>query len=665
VRLRIVNLPVAGSHEPRLKCPVQLAEPEIPLQDRAFFGCSLDSDRSGQPVVRDPARLFAAPAVRLIHREDGTLLLSSPEPLRSHPRALGCHLIKWAERAPDRPFLLERDSKGQWSGISYKQALDDVVRLGGGLLARRISPHSPIAILSENSVEHGLLMLAAMHVGLVAMPISAAYSLSSSGFGKLKSIISRTQPALIYVDDCVRFGPALAAIRELHTATIVVGGSANQNLPPGAVRLRQLYRENVEDLVARAFESIGLDTVAKILFTSGSTDEPKGVINTQGMLCSNQQAKAQVWPFLESSPPVLVDWLPWNHTFGGNHNFNLILRNGGTLYIDAGRPIPSRFDTTLENLNSIPPTVYFNVPRGFELLIDALHSDTRLCERFFSRLQLIFYAAASLPINAWDALSDLCVRTTGEPIPLVSAWGSTETAPLATDCYFGTPQPGVIGLPVPGCELKLLPVDGRMEVRVRGPNVFPGYWQRADLTQRHFDSEGFYLIGDAVRFVDHNRPELGLVFDGRIAEDFKLSTGTWVSVSNLRLRAITALAPLAQDVVIAGHDRGEVGFLIFPNLSACRTLCSHLKAHATPSEFFCDSLVRAHIARALQNLRDQFPASSMHGARAVLLEQPPDIDAGEITDKGYINQRAVLATRKSSVDALYADGHPSLIIPLD
>ena len=357
--------------------------------------------------------------------------------------------------------------------------------------------------------------------------------------------------------------------------------------------------------VASAFDAVTPDTVAKILFTSGSTAEPKGVINTHRMLCSSQQAKAQVWPFLETQPPVLVDWLPWNHTFGGNHNFNLVLRNGGTLYIDGGRPVPSQFARSLENLRDIAPTLYVNVPRGFELLVPALQGDPQLRERFFSRLQLIFYAAASLPSHLWDALIELSIRATGAPVPLVSAWGSTETAPLATDCHFQAPQPGVIGLPVPGCELKLLANGAKWEVRVRGANVFPGYWGEPNLTARHFDEEGFYRIGDAVRFADEAAPERGLVFDGRISEDFKLTTGTWVSVGNLRVRAVAALAPIAQDVVVAGHERSEVRFLIFPNIAACRTLCPDL-THDTPvAEVLAHPRVRAHVAQALAALRHQ------------------------------------------------------------
>jgi feruloyl-CoA synthase len=615
-------------------------------------------------VVRDPTVLFAKAGVSVERRGDGTILLHATQPLGPYPRSLSEFLLHWAQRAPERPFLLERAVDGEWRGVNYKQALDRVLRVAGGLLALRICAQRPIAILSENSIEHGLLMLAAMHIGIAVLPVSTAYSLASRDFGKLKSIIQRTTPALIYVADYARYAPALAAIRDLHEAIVVVGGEG----PPlpgnsATIRFGQLYRDEAGPGVARAFESVTPDTIAKVLFTSGSTDEPKGVINTQRMLCSNQQAKAQVWPFLETQPPVLVDWLPWNHTFGGNHNFNLILRNGGTLYIDTGRPVCALFPRTLANLKDIAPTIYFNVPRGFELLIGALQTDAALRCRFFSRLQLIFYAAASLPPNLWEALADLCVHTTGEPIPLVSAWGSTETAPLATDCYFQAQRPGVIGLPIPGCELKLLPHGDKMEVRVRGANVFPGYWGRPDLTARHFDEEGFYRIGDTVRFVDATAPKLGLVFDGRVSEDFKLTTGTWVSVGNLRIRAIAALAPLAQDIVIAGHDRSAVGLLIFPNVAACGALCPRMPPETDIAQVLAHPSIRAHVAKGLTALHRQAPGSSTHAVSALLLAEPPSIDAGEITDKGYINQRAVLTRRQESVEALFTPGHAA-VIPL-
>jgi feruloyl-CoA synthase len=601
-------------------------------------------------VSRDPSKLFAKAAVSITRRSDGSLLLTSPEPLGEYPRCLSEYLVHWAQATPENPFLCQRAEDGTWRRITYQAALQETQRIARWLLTQNVSPNRPVAILSDNSIEHALLMLAAMHIGVPAMPISPAYSLQSRDFAKLKSIFERASPGVVYVSDRARYSKALDSVSHLHAATLVT-----------SLHLDHLSEGASAESVAAAYARVNGDTVAKLLFTSGSTDEPKGVLNTQRMLCSNTQAKAQVWPFLEAERPVIVDWLPWNHTFGGNHNFNLILRNGGTLYIDAGKPLAGAFAESLRNLREIAPTLYVNVPRGYELLVEALRADDALRKHFFSRLQLLFYAAASLPEHLWDALLELSRKTVGEPIALVSAWGSTETAPLATDCYFQADRPGVIGLPVPGCELKLLPSGGKYEVRVRGPLVTPGYWHRPDLTARHFDSEGFYLIGDAVRFTDEQHPERGLIFDGRVAEDFKLTTGTWVNVGQLRMRAIAALAPIAQDVVVTGHDRTEVCFLIFPNVAACKALYPTLESDAPADKTLMHPLVRAHVARGLRELYRQAPGSSTHAARALLLTDPPSTDAGEITDKGYINQRAVLARRKDSVEALYSRDHSAVI----
>lgn len=602
--------------------------------------------------------IFARPTVSITQSRDGSVVLSSRERLKTPARCVGEYLERWAREAPERHFLLQRGTDGRWQGITYAEARERVRRVASGLLDQGLSAERPLMILSPNSVEHGLLMLASLHVGIPVASISPAYSLLSQDFSKLKAIVRTLAPGLVYVDDRARFAPALAAVRELHDGKIVIGAGG---VPlDGETNFKSLESPIETGRVERAFAGVSPDTIAKVMFTSGSTDEPKGVINTQRMLCANQQAIAQV--LLTGERPTFVDWLPWNHTFGGNHNFNWVLRTGGTLYIDSGRPVPGGFDETLENLREVAPTLFFNVPRAYDLLVVALREDPAFCRHFFSRLRLIFYAAAALPQHLWDELKRLSLHAVARTTPMISSWGLTESAPAATVCHFQAERSGCIGVPIPGCEIKLVPNGDKLEARVRGPNVTPGYWKRPDLSAKFFDDEGYFSTGDAVRLADAERPELGLCFDGRIGEDFKLSTGTWVSVGELRIRAIAALAPLAQDVVVAGHDRDQIGLLIFPNFEACRRLCSGPVAGASPEQTLQHAAVRACAAAGLRELARVSQGSSTRPTRALLLVEPPSADANEITDKGYINQRAVLARRSQLVDTLYlAPTHASVI----
>jgi feruloyl-CoA synthase len=602
-------------------------------------------------VERDPGRLFAPAKVRVEQRADGSRILSSLDPLAPYSRCVGDWLVKWAAEAPARRFLAERGFDGDWRYITYAEALDAVLRIGTWLLARGLSADRPVMILSDNSIEHALLALAAMHVGIPAVPVSSTYALVSKDHAKLRTIVDAVKPAVIFVLDANRFRAPLAAIASLHSALVVTG--SGHAVIPGAHEWAELLAARDDAAVARAFASVGPDTVAKLLFTSGSTGSPKGVINTQRMLCANQQQILQIWPFSATTPPVVVDWLPWNHTFGGNHNFNFVLRAGGTLYIDAGRAIPGPFDQTIANLKDVAPTIYMNVPRGYDLLVSALKADEALRRNFFSRLQVIFYAAAALPQHLWAALEKLAVETVGEPIVMVSSWGSTETAPLATACHFRAERSGVVGVPIPGCELKLVTTSDKHEVRVRGPNVMPGYWRLPELTAQSFDDEGFYCIGDAMRLVDEQRPELGLYFDGRVSEDFKLTTGTWVNVGGLRIKALGALDTVAQDIVVVGHGRDTIAFLVFPNLAKCRELCSDLPRDADAAQVLANQAVRQSLREGLERLRRAGSGSSTYATRALLLAEPPSIDAGEITDKGYINQCAVLTQRAALVERLY------------
>jgi feruloyl-CoA synthase len=595
--------------------------------------------------------LFAMPAIVAERRADGSILLKSTTPLLPAARCVGDWLEHWARAAPERVFLGERNSvEAPWTTITYRDALRQVRSLGAWLLAQRISAARPLAVLSDNGIEHALLGLAAMHVGVPLASISPAYSLMSKDFDKLKSMIALLDPGAIYVSSLKTFAPALAAIKP-HGAAIVSAVAEGD-----AISFREIASTAETDAVEEAFAAVTPDTIAKFLFTSGSTGTPKAVINTQRMLTSSQQAKAQTWPFLESTEDlVILDWLPWSHTFGANHNFNLVLRNGGTLYIDGGKPAPGLFATSLANLRSIMPTVYFNVPRGFDMLIAALREDEALRRRFFSEVKFAFYAGAALPQNLWDALEDLSIKTIGRAMPMVSAWGSTETSPLATDCHFQAQRSGNIGVPIPGTELKLVRSGDKLEVRVRGPNVTPGYWKAPELTAKAFDEEGFYRIGDAVTFADPDRPERGLFFDGRVAEDFKLNSGTWVSVGTLRVAGIAALSPLAQDIVVAGHGGDEVRLLVFPNIAAGRA-CAGLDDHASVDQVIAHAKVRGAIAEGLAKLKAQGGASSTFATRAILLAEPASVDGGEITDKGYINQRAVLTRRKDALAKLNDDG---------
>ena len=565
---------------------------------------------------------FAPAKVEVEKRADGSLLLRSPITLGACARCVTEWLVDWAHKAPERVFLGERAGTG-WRTLNYRETLEATRAIGQGLIARGLSAERPLAILSDNSIDHALLALGAQHVGVPVVPISPAYSLLSKDFAKLKYIFGLIRPALSWTADPEKFAPALAA-----------GGAS-------ATPLETLRAAKPGAEVDAAHARVGPDTIAKILFTSGSTGQPKGVINTQRMLTANQQMLAQGWPFVEARPPVVVDWLPWNHTFGGNHNFNLVLRNGGSLYVDGGKPMPGLIETTAKNLAEIAPTMYFNVPRGFDLLLPFLEQDAALRKNFFRELDMLFYAAAALPQNLWERLEKLALAEKGGKLAMLSAWGSTETAPLATQVHFHIAAAGVIGLPVAGCSLKLVPSAGKLEVRVKGPNVTPGYYRRDDLTRAAFDEEGYYRIGDAVKFADSADPAKGIVFDGRVAEDFKLTTGTWVHVGAVRVKLIAAGNPVIQDAVITGHDRDEVGALVFLSPAA--------QAMAPPA-------VRAKLAEALRTLAAEPGGSSMHPTRLLVMREPPSIDANEITDKGYINQRAVLDQRAALVEQLYAGG---------
>ena len=613
--------------------------------------------RESRPPLR-PVKL-GPPDVLVEHRGDGTTLLRSPHRLPPHPQKLTERLVHWAQAAPERIFIAQRDAAGNWRTRTYAQTLAAVRAIASALLQRDLSAERPIAILSGNDIEHALLGLAAMHVGIPYAPISVPYSLMSQDFGKLKAIINILTPGLVFAANGTAFARAIAAAVPPGIEIAV----AAHPLPDRPTTLFDAFSNTTPTpAVEFAHAKVCAETIAKVLFTSGSTGQPKGVINTQLMLCSNQAMIRAGFAFLADEPPVLVDWPPWNHTFGGNHDFGMVLDNGGSFYIDEGRPLPGAIEATVRNLRDIAPTIYLNVPKGYEMLLPYLRRDAELRARFFSRLKVLFYAGASLAQHVRDELEELAIAATGERIIFLASLGSTETAPLAIALTRECAHAGNIGLPAPGVELKLVPSGGKLEARLKGPNITPGYWRAPELTAAAFDQEGYYKIGDALKFQDADDPSQGLLFDGRIAEDFKLATGTWVSLGPLRASFIAHFAPLVRDVVFAGADRDDVTALVFPDLDACKKLAPALAPDASPHALVADASVVSAFARLLDSFVAASTGTSNRVPRMILLADPPSLDIGEMTDKGSINQRAVLNNRAALVAELYAEGPSPRVI---
>jgi feruloyl-CoA synthase len=614
-----------------------------------------------KPQLNDrvrPVRLRTSGAT-LHPLEDGAMLVRSDEPLGPYPQVLTDRLIHWAKISPNKICTAKREADGEWRKLTYAQVLQAVTNICQSLLDRGLSEDRPVAILSENDLEHFLLMLAGQHVGIPTAHISPVYSLVSRDFGKLRHTFGLLTPGLVFVSHGERYAHALEKVVPRTTEIAVTTAP-----PPGrkTTSFTELAATKPTPTVEAAHQKIQPDAVAKILFTSGSTGMPKGVINTHRMLCCNQQMIAQVFCFLQDEPPVLLDWLPWNHTFGGNHNIGIALYNGGSFYIDDGKPGSSFIVETIRNLREISPTVYFNVPKGYEDLLPVLRADSQLRESFFRHLRLLFYAGAGLSQPVWDAYRDLALQTCGERIIMVTGLGSTETAPMAIQTTWETDQAGVIGIPIPGVEAKLVPRGAKLEVRVRGPNITPGYWRQPELTAQAFDNDGFYNFGDALKFVDPADVNKGFLFDGRFSEDFKLASGTWASVGPLRSHILSHFAPYVRDVVITGHDRDDVGMLIFADADSCRALCPQLNREALAADIFSHQNVRALFQALLETAAAKSTGSSNRVTRAIIMEEPPSLDAGEITDKGSLNQRAVLDRRAALVAELYAPQLSSRIL---
>jgi feruloyl-CoA synthase len=592
---------------------------------------------------------FGPPDVIVERRPDGALVVRSPHALSPYPSAMTDWLDHWAKVAPDRVFLAERDGQ-RWRKLTYAEAREAARRIAQGLIERGLSAERPVAILSGNSVDHALIGLGAMIAGVPYAPVSPPYSLVAKDFAKLKAIIAILTPGLVFVGDGK---PFVAAIDAAVPRDVEVIARVNPPLTRPSSLLDAMLAKPAGPEVEGAQAKVGPDTIAKLLFTSGSTGAPKGVINTHRMMASNQAMLRGLNPSYGAEPPVLIDWLPWSHTFGGNNNFNLVLANGGSYYVDEGKPLPGAIEATVRNLLEVSPTVYYNVPKGFEMLLPYLQADEALRQNLFARLQSFVYAGAALPPYVREELERLGRETIGEAVPILTSLGSTETGPSAISVTARACEPGVVGIPNPGVEVKLVPNGEKLEARLKSPSITPGYWRQPELTKAAFDEEGYYKLGDALRFADESEPERGFLFDGRVAEDFKLATGTWVSVGPLRVKLIAHCAPFVTDVVVAGHDRDDAAALVVPNLAACREL-SGLGDGATAAEVLACERVRSRFAGLLGAFNKAAGGSSGRLARLILMDDPPSLDTGEMTDKGSINQRAVLSHRAAMVEELYA-----------
>ena len=594
---------------------------------------------------------FFSPEVKLTRRADGSLLMSSGEPLGQYDHRVGDWLDRWAREAPGRIFIVEQTRNGERC-ITYGEAQETVLLLAEGLLGYGLGPDRPLAILAANRIDHALIMLAGLYVGIPIAPIAPAYALQSIDYLKLSHAFKLLTPGMVAVEDGELYRKAMEHTLQADIPVIALG---NASASPNMRDLSSLQGDgNRRDEVRAAAARVGRETIAKFLFTSGSTGMPKAVINTHGMICCNSQMKRQVAPFLAEEPPVMVDWAPWNHTAGSNSNFSIILHNGGTLYIDPGKPTPALFGASLELLRRVSPTIYFNVPRGYELLIPHLEADRAFCDRFFHRLKFLWYAAASMQPATWFDLERLAVEAVGHRILTVSGLGMTETAPIALFGNANASGPGVVGIPVAGVELKLIPEDDSFEVRYRGPNVTPGYWRDAAATEAAFDEERFLRSGDLLSFIDPERPHAGLRFDGRMNEVFKLDSGTKVSAGKLRLDALDILRPLANEVVVAGADRKDVRILIFPDWEVCAA-AGGLDRAARPAQLASNATVRGMFHERLAKLYAAGTGSSNRIVAALLVEVPASSAAGELTEKGTVNSRALQRNRPELLVALFGD----------
>ena len=626
------------------------------LNQLAPFGAPAPTQPRYRPLTFGVERVTS-------HTQGGAVYLQAEQPLEPYADRLLDRLTHWAATSPNRSWLAQRTrladgTLGDWRHISYGQALQSARRLGQALLDLGLSHERPVLILSDNDLEHAQLVLACLYVGVAHCSLSPAYSTLGDTFGKLRHALDTLTPGLVFASNSARFGRAIEAQVDASTPVLLTSGALSGR---SSLRFADALATSPSPAVDAAHLATGPDTLVKFMFTSGSTSLPKAVMVTQRMWCANQQQMRQSMPLLLEEPPVLVDWLPWNHTFGGNHNFGMVLYNGGTLYIDEGKPTAAGMAETIRNLREIAPTAYFNVPTGFEVIAELMKTDAVLRKNLLSRVKMFFFAGAALSQPVWNALFEVAEREIGERIVMNTGMGMTETSPFSLAVNSPNMRSGDIGVPTPGLQLKLVPIDGKTELRYRGPNITPGYWRNSAATQAAFDEEGFFCSGDAVLWIDESDPHHGLRFDGRIAEDFKLSTGTFVSVGPLRARIISAGAPYVQDVVLTGINGKEVGALVFPT-AAVRALAG-LAPDAPMRQVLDTPAVTAHFQALVNRLERDATGSANRVARLHLMHEPPSLDKGEVTDKGSINQRAVLSHRAALVLALHNHTAQPIFIP--
>lgn len=609
-----------------------------------------------------PIKVVAHP-IHIETRNDGVQIINSEQALHEYARCWTDQLEYWAEKTPEQMFVAQRDEQGEWQKFTYAQTVKRVRQIASWLLTQPVSVERPIVFLCGNSVEHLMLALAGMYVGIAHAPVSPAYSLIATDYSKLQHIFEILTPGLIVVDELAPYENAIQSVCQ-DTATpvaVIKGDITAQKITNPTISFSTFWDFPESSDVDVENAKVSGDSIAKILFTSGTTGMPKGVINTQRMICANQVMIHQVMQFLKDQPPIMVDWLPWNHTFGGNHNIGIALYNGGSLYLDDGKPTEKLFAKTLQNLAEISPTVYFNVPKGFELLVKNLKANQELAEKFFARLQFTFFAAAGLAQHIWDDLDALAIQYTGKKIPMLTGLGCTETAPSATFASVEESTSGVIGVPAPGVSIKLVPNEGKLEARVKAETVMPGYWRQPELTAKAFDEEGYYCLGDAFAYLDENAPQRGFRFDGRVSEDFKLDSGTWVSAGTLRAKLISSFAPFVQDVVLCGTNRGYITALVFPDWAHCQAIMPHDLVE-TNEQMIAHSAVRDAFQQKLVEFAKNSTGSSTVVQRILLQAVPPSIDAHEVTDKGSLNQRAVQAHREDQIEILYQEPLSDLVI---